>query len=88
MGLIRYSVQIFSPENRASDILPIEVDRETAERVAECYRRTTHLVAQVMERDQWVPAGEARGVETPSYYPLQPPNTAGELAPWEDATWD
>lgn len=88
MGLTRYSVQIFSPENRASDVLPIEVDRETAERVAECYRRTTHLVAQVMERDQWAPAGEARSIEVPSYYPHQPPYSADDPMPWEDATWD
>lgn len=58
--MIRYSVEIFSPENRASDILPIEVDRGTAERVAECYRRTTHLVAGVVQRPQWTPVESDR----------------------------
>lgn len=49
-----YSVEIFSPENRASTVLPIELgDADRAERVAQAYRNTTHLAARVVQRGTW-----------------------------------
>lgn len=48
-----YSVKIYSPENRACDVLPIEVDKETAKAIGETFHLITHLSFQVVQRSRW-----------------------------------